>query len=90
MSSTLLGICAIVALLVIVFGFYFLPKLYKAYLRILVGLGLLALLWFTSEFQGRSMKLFFSFFIGASVVQAFLYLRAVRRERESEETVSLP
>lgn len=61
MSPTLPGICVIVAMLVIAVAFYSLPNPYKAYLRIIVGLALLAVLWFTVKFDGLIIKIIFTF-----------------------------
>lgn len=75
MSELLLGIVFIIAMLVVVYGFYFLPVKIRAYLRIACGLTMLVLVWFASESSRMSIKIILTAVVLASLLKARSDLR---------------
>ncbi|TCJ13727.1 hypothetical protein EPD60_11555 [Flaviaesturariibacter flavus] len=89
MSGSLYGVRAIILLLVVVSGFYLLPKNIRAYFRIIVALALLALIWLSTGLHGNAMKLILSVIILGGMVPAHWYLRDTPEEEAQAEDSNL-
>jgi hypothetical protein len=60
MSEVLLGICVVALMLLVTYGFYYLPKKLQVNLRIISGLALLAFVWLAADGSRMSTRLVLS------------------------------
>jgi purine-cytosine permease-like protein len=80
MPELLLVILFVAVLLLVVFGFSFLPQPLRTYLSVIISLALLVLIWVKSEPDRKGMKFVFTIILISGIVRT---IGAYRRERKA-------